>query len=72
MASAFKGIAKFLFGGGAGSSPQPTAQPSTPAPQQQPIGNSSTNKADASPSFLAAAAPAPAAGGTAKATLLGQ
>jgi hypothetical protein len=71
MASAFKGIGKFLFGGG-GSTPTPQAPPATPAPQQQPIGTASTNKAIDSPSFLAAAAPSPGAGATGKATLLGQ
>ena len=71
MASAFKGIGKFLFGGST-SAPTPQAPPATPAPQQQPMGTSATNKAIDSPSFLAAAAPAPGAGATAKATLLGQ
>lgn len=71
MASALKGIGKFLFGGG-GTTPTPQAPPATPAPQQQPIGTQNTNKSMDNPSFLAAAAPAPVAGGTAKATLLGQ
>lgn len=71
MASALKGIGKFLFG----SSPSTPQQPSTPAmpnPQQQPQGSAATNKNTDSPSFLAAAAPAPTAGSTGKATLLGQ
>lgn len=71
MASALKGIGKFLFGSGGGPG-NPSAPPSTPAPQQQPLGTQNTNKASDSPSFLAAAAPAPGGGGTAKATLLGQ
>ena len=71
MASAFKAIGKFIFGGG-GSGTQPSAPPAQPAPAQNPPGTPNTNKPMAQPTFLSSAAAAPAAGAVAGGkTLLG-
>ena len=74
MASAMKGIGKFLFGTGGSPQPQTPIPPPPPAtPIQQPTGTAATNKQSAGQSFLAAAAPAPTPGNSGgKATLLGQ
>ena len=51
MASAFKAIGKFIFGGG-GSGTQPSAPPAQPAPAQNPSGTPNTNSPPAQTYFL--------------------
>ena len=64
MASAFKAIGKFIFGGG-GSGTQPAGSSGSACPAQNPSGTPNTNKPTAQPTFLSSAAAAPAAGAVA-------